>query len=173
MFKAKLIEREGYYKLRRRQLLFVVVITFPMGVIVSTNSIPLWAILLIIGISIPLLILSLRNRRLIDSILSNRTIEIDTDEIRIKTKKGRITETISLQEVDKLSLLKQYALTQETMKDISQELSGKAIKNKVILQQNGTIRKFDFEIESHYMVNQINKLIEHWQTQGITIEYID
>jgi hypothetical protein len=168
MFKAKLIEREGYYKLRRRQLLIIVLITFPMGVIVSTNSIPLWAILLVIGISIPLMIFMLRNRRLIDAILNNRTIEIDTDEIRIKTKKGTIAETIILQDVDKLSLLKQYALPQETMKDLSEELSGKAIQNKVILQQNGTIRKFDFEIESHYMVNQINKLIEHWKTQGLT-----
>ena len=144
-----------------------------MGVIVSTNSITLWAILLVIGISIPLMIFSLRNRRLIDAILNNRTIEIDIDEIRIKTKKGTIAETIILQDGDKLSLLKQYALPQETMKDLSEELSGKAIQNKVILQQNGTIRKFDFEIESHYMVNQINKLIEHWKTQGLTIEYID
>jgi len=105
-------------------------------------------------------------------VLGNRLIEIKIDEIRIKSKKGIEEETIKLNKLEKIILKDEYSMPQETIKEIGQELTGKTKQNYIIIHQNNKKRQFDFEIDSYYMINQLNKLIESWKMKGYNIERI-
>ena len=105
-----------------------------------------------------------------NSILGNKFIEIDEDEIKIKSKNGIQQEVIKLTEIDKLILKERYSMPQETIKEMGQEIRGDAKQNYLIIQKDGKRRKLDFEIDSYFMIRQINKIIEKWEAKGYVIE---
>ena len=170
MFKAKLIETKDYYKLRSKQLLLMLLPSIPIGLLVNFYQIPIWLTILMIGLYIGAIFLMVRNQKQISSVLGNKLIEIDIDEIRIKSKKGADDETIKLNGVEKIILKEQYSMPQETIKEVGKELTGKAKQNYVILLQDNQKRQLDFEVDSYYMINQLNKLIESWRMKGYNIE---
>ena len=172
MFKAKLIKNKNYYKLRRKQLLLMFLSPIPMGLLVNFYQIPIWVTILMIGLYIAAIILLARNQKQLSLVLGNRLIEIKIDEIRIKSKKGIEEETIKLNKLEKIILKDEYSMPQETIKEIGQELTGKTKQNYIIIHQNNKKRQFDFEIDSYYMINQLNKLIESWKMKGYNIERI-
>ncbi len=172
MFKAKLIENDNYYKLRSKQLLLMLLPSIPIGLLVNFYQIPIWLTIVMIGLYILAIILLTRNQKRMNSILGNKLIEIDEQEIRIKSKKGTQEETINLDEVEKLILKEDYSIPQETMKELGEEIIGKAKQNYLILQQNNQKRKLDFEIDSYFMIQQLNKIIENWEVKGYKIERV-
>lgn len=173
MFKAKLIENKNYYSLRTKQVIFFLLFSIPIGLIGSFDKLPIWLVLLILGLFIAAIILMVRNQKQINSVLGNKLIEIDIDEIRIKSKKGIEEETINLNNVEKIFLKDKYSMPQETIKEFGDELKGKAKQNYIILHIDSLKRKLEFEFDSYYMINQLNKLIETWKTKGYTIELIN
>lgn len=173
MFKAKLIENESYYKLRSKQLLLLILPAIPIGLITSFYQIPIWTTIPIIGLYIVATVLMLRNQKRINSVLGNKLIEIDEEEIRIRSKKGVQSETFNLSEVDKVILKSEYSMPQETIKEVGKEIAGNTKKNYLILQQNNQTKRLDFEVDSYYMINQLNKTIEHWISRGYNIERIE
>ena len=136
MFKAKLIENENYYKLRSKHLLLMLLPSIPVGLLVNFYQIPIWVTILMIGFYVTTIFLMARNQKQISSVLGNKLIEIDRDEIRIKSKKGTEEETIKLNEVDRIILKDEYSIPQETLKEVGQELTGNAKQNFVILYQD-------------------------------------
>lgn len=172
MFKAKLIENEKYYKLQRKQLFLTILLFIPIYLFVSFYKIPIWVTILIIGIFVATVIFTSRNQKRINSILGNKLIEIDMDEIRINSKNGATEESIKLDEVERMILKNEYSIPQETLKEMGQELTGNIKQNFIILYKDSQKRQFDFEIDSYYMINQLNKLIETWRTKGYKIETI-
>ena len=170
MFKAKLIENKNYYNLKSKQLLLMLLPAIPIGLLVNFYKIPIWVSLLMIGLYITLFILMFRNQKRISSILGNKLIEFDIDEIRIKSKKGIGEETIKLNKVEKIVLKEEYSLPQETLKEVGHELTGKTKQNYIILYQNNKKKQLDFEVDSYYMINRLNKLIEAWKVSGYNIE---
>lgn len=171
MFKAKLIENKSYYSFRTKQVIFFLLFSIAIGLIGSFDKLPIWVVLLILGLFTMAIILMVRNLKQINSVLGNKLIEIDIDEIRIKSKKGTAEETINLNNVEKIFLKDKYSMPQETIKELSDELTGKAKQNYIILHKDSLKRKFEFD--SYYMINQLNKLIETWKTKGYTIELIN
>lgn len=172
MFKAKLIENEKYYKLQRKQLFLTILLFIQIYLFVSFYKIPIWVTILIIGIFVATVIFTSRNQKRINSILGNKLIEIDMDEIRINSKNGATEESIKLDEVERMILKNEYSIPQETLKEMGQELTGNIKQNFIILYKDSQKRQFDFEIDSYYMINQLNKLIETWRTKGYKIETI-
>jgi len=172
MFKAKLIENESYYRLRSKQLLLIFLPAIPFGLLVNFYKIPIWLTIVMFGIYILTIILASRNQRQMNSILGNKLIEIDEEEIRIKSKKGIQQEVIRLAEIDKLILKEKYSIPQETIKEIGSEISGNAKQNYLILQKNSKRRKFDFEIDSYFMIEQLNKIIKNWEIKGYEIKRV-
>ena len=170
MFKAKLIENDNYYKLRSKQLLLMLLPSIPFGLLVNFYQIPTWLTVVVIGLYILVIILLIRNQKGMNSVLGNKLIEIDEQEIRIKSKNGTEEEIVNLDDVEKIILKEDYSMPQETMKEIGEEIIGKAKQNYLILQQNNQKRKLDFEIDSYFMIKQLNKLIENWETRGYNIE---
>jgi len=113
-----------------------------------------------------------RNQKQINSVLGTRLIEIDEQEIRIKSKNGTQEEVIRLQEVEKLILKQDYSIPQETMKEVGEEIIGHTKQNYLILKKDNQNRQLDFEIDSYYMIEQLNKIIESWKSKGYNIERI-
>ncbi len=172
MFKAKLIENERYYKLRSRQLLLLLLPSIPLGLLVNFYKIPIWISIVMFGIYILTIILAFANQKRMNSILGNKLIEIDEEEIRIKSKKGIQQEVIKLYEIDKIILKKKYSMPQETIMELVSEIGGNAKQIYLILQKNSKKRKLYFEIDSYFMIEQINKIIEKWEVKGYVIERV-
>ena len=173
MFKAKLIENENYYNLRSKQVLLMFLPSIPIGLLVNFYSIPIWLTVLMIAVYLLLAALMTKNQKQINSILSNKIIEIDEKEIRIMSNKGIRAETISLEKIDKLILKNEYSIPQETIKEIGKEIVGNTKQNYLILQHNGQDRKIDFEIDSYFMLKQLDKLIDNWNSKGYNIVRIN
>jgi hypothetical protein len=172
MFKAKLIENESYYKLRSKQLLLILLPSIPFGLLVNFYKIPIWLTIVMFGFYILAIILVSKNQKQMNSILGNKLIEIDEEEIRIKSKTGIQQEVIRLAEIDKLILKKKYSMPQETIMEIGSEINGNAKQNYLIFQKDSKKRKLDFEIDSYFMIEQINKIIEKWEVKGYEIERV-
>ena len=117
-------------------------------------------------------ILILKNQKQINSILGNKLVEIDEEEIRIKSKNGRQQEVIKLDEIDKLILNKNYSMPQETIKDLGSEISGNAKQSYIIFQKNSETRKLNFEFDSYFMIEQLKKIIKNWEDKGYIIERV-
>ena len=173
MFKAKLIEDKNYYKLRSKQLWLMLLPSILIGLLVNFYQIPIWLIIAIIGLYILTIILMNRNQKSLNSMVGNNQIEIDDKEIRIISKRGIHQEIITLDNVDKLILKNSYSIPQETIKELGQEMTGKTKQNYLILQQNNQKRKIDFEIDSYFMLKQLDKLIDSWESKGYIIERVN
>ena len=169
MFKAKLIEDENYYKLRSKQVLLMLLPSIPIGLLVNFYQVPIWLTIAMIGLYILIIILMNRNQKLLSSMVGNKRIEIDDKEIRIISNKGIQREIIKLDNIDKLILKDSYSMPQETIKELGQEMTGKTKQNFLILQQNSQKRKIDFEIDSYFMLKQLDKIIDSWESKGYTI----
>ena len=104
MFKAKLIENDNYYKLRSKQLLLMLLPSIPFGLLVNFYQIPTWLTVVVIGLYILVIILLIRNQKGMNSVLGNKLIEIDEQEIRIKSKNGTEEEIVNLDDVEKIIL---------------------------------------------------------------------
>ena len=105
-----------------------------------------------------------------NSLVGKRVIELDETGIRIKSKNGGTEESFKLNIIEKIILKKEYGIPQESIKEVVDEVKGNQKKNYLILQQNNEKRKFNFEIESYYMISQLNKIIEGWSKKGYNIE---
>jgi len=173
MFKAKLIENESYYTLKRKQLLFILLPSIPMGFIVNFYNMPISLTILMLGIYILTLILMKRNSNQLGLLLGNKKIEIDEKQIKIKSKSGIQEKMIDLDSVDKLIIKDNYSMPQEIIKEVSEDISGKQKKNYLVVHANNQKLQFDFEIDSYYMANQLNKIIATWKTSGYNIEILN
>lgn len=170
MFKAKLIDNDNYYKLKRKHFLLFVMPAIPMAILVSFFQIPLWLTLIAGGLYVLILFLSNKNQKRINLVFGNKLLEIDKDEIRIKSKKGVQQEVFKLNEVDKLIVKEHYAMPEERLEEVRKEIMGTTDQNYLIVQQYQKERKLYFEFDSYYMVNQLDKLIKSWSVNGIRIE---
>ena len=172
MFKAKLIENESYYKLRSKQMLLMLLISIPMGILANFYSMPLNLNIVMHAIYILAVIINSKNKKLINSMLGKKLIEIDKEEIRIKSRNGTPQEVITLGAVDKLILDGDFALPQETFKELGKEMIGNGKQNSLIIHKNSKSRKLNFEFDSYYMIEQLKKVIKHWEEKGYNIERI-
>jgi len=170
MFKAKLIEDQSYYPLRGKQALLAFIPSILIGVLVNVFQLPLWITILSIGIYVFVLILFLKNQKALNSAAGNRLIEINDTAIKIKSKNKTVQEVIKIEEVEKITLTESYQIPQESVQAIAGEIKGKHQKNYLMIQQKNKNRRFDFEIDSYYMITQLNKIIDYWISQGYQIE---
>lgn len=174
MFKAKLIENERYYKLRGKQALLMLLPSFFIGIIVNFYQIPFWITSLVVVFYLLTAFLIRKNQKAMEFLVGDKFLEIDEQEIRIVSKKKTPNEIINLGNFNKIIIPQQgYSIPQETIKEVGKEITGTTKKNYLILRNDNQERKFDFEIESYYMIKQLEKLIKNWSTKGYEIENIN
>ncbi len=172
MFKAKLIGNESYYPLKRRQILFLILPSIPIGFLVNFYSMPLWLTLLMVAVYILIIVLLFRDQRKINALTGENILEIDGNEIRIKSVKGNNEKVIHLDTIDKLVLKENYDLPKGNFNDDKSDLFGEVKKHFLVIKKGKQERNLDFEIDSYYMVNQLNKQIKLWEERDISIEKV-
>lgn len=169
MFKAKLIEDSSYYKLKKKHLIISILPSIPMGLIINSYSFPLELTILMIVFYVGLVAVVHKNQKIITALIDQRKIEIDKTEIRIKSKKGEEKESIKINKIDKLFLKDEYIIPSDSLSSLSREMKGNAKQNYLEIEQNNSKRRFDFELDSYYMIKQLDKLIVHWEDKGYNI----
>ncbi len=106
MFKGELIENRSYYQIRSRQLILFLLYSLTIGFWVNFYKMPIWLTIVMFGMGILAIIAMKRGQKQMKSILENKLIEIDEEEIRIMSNQGGLQETIIISETDKLILKK-------------------------------------------------------------------
>lgn len=172
MFKAKLIESSDFYTYRKRRLVYILLPELPLAVFINFYQVPVWATVLAIVVYIGLFILIIKNSKKFKALSENRQIELDGNILRVKSNKNHSTIEINLDEAEKIGISKGYGIPEESLKDIANEISGHAKKNFIEISKGPQKQKFEFIIESYYMLGQFENLIQSWTKKGYTIERI-
>jgi hypothetical protein len=172
MFKASLIENQKYYKLKRKLLLIGIPSAILIGFIANFWEFPFLWFTVILVLTIGIMFIQNRIHKRISFFTNNRGIEIDDEFIRIKSKSGEIEEQINIDSVNKIVVKNNYSFPEENLKEIFREMKGDQLKNFIIINIGGQSKKFEFTMDSYYMIEQIKKVINHWQTKGINIQTV-
>lgn len=167
MFKAQLInDPKRYYPLRRQQLLLSLLIVLPIALLANFFRLPVW----ISGPSLAaygaIAWLTWRNQRKMKATNGQQRIELDEQGIRVFDTDGALLERIDLQQIDAIEVTQHNTLPQETFKAFTEELKGYPQRYYVRMTKSGTARQFDFEVDSHYMLKQLEKVAAAWEQRG-------
>lgn len=171
-FKAKIIESPVYYSLKRKELFIGLATAIPAAILANFFERPVWIVLIALVIYFLLLLIMKNNQQGIKDISSNKMIEIGVDQIDLKSANNEIIGSFDLAKTKKIMLNKDFGMPQESIADIAQEMKGKPKKNFIIIEQNGQFQKFDFLVDSYYMLKQMDKIIEQWQQRGIEVNWV-
>jgi Ca2+/Na+ antiporter len=171
-FKAKLIEDPIYYSLKRKELFIGLITAIPAALLANYFERPIWIVLVAFFVYIFLLLILKNNKQEINDISGQKIIEIEADLITLKSVHNKIIDSFDLTKSEKISLNKDFGMPQESIADIAQEMKGKPKQNFIIIEQNGEIQKFDFLVDSYYMIKQLDKIIEQWQQKGIEVVWV-
>lgn len=166
MFRAQLIENQQYYKLRRRQLFYSFLTIIPGGLLVSLFEIPPWAGILVLVGYLAAFFFLMKNQKALHASVGDSWLEIDQSTISIKTKAGRVKETIKLDGVRGITLQEDYTLPMETLSHIKGEALGDQPRNLLEFRLADGPRRFYFELDSHYNLVQLQELITFWKEEG-------
>ncbi len=98
------------------------------------------------------------------SIIGKNLIEVDNDQIRVVSQKRKIIKSFDLDNIDKLILKGNVSKFQEN------EYKAKPVYFTIF--QGDITERLDFKVDSHYMIKQLNKVLEHWRTKGYNFEEI-
>ena len=104
--------------------------------------------------------------------IRNRQIALSTESITVTAADGRILETIPLMDVQQVYLLPEYRQPEENVQSLVDSLKGKSFQNYFIIQARNEQRRFDFVLESHYMITQLNKVTAEWKQAGENVKFI-
>lgn len=172
MFKARLINDLEYYE-KRRKVLFLSFLssTFlgPLSVAILPTSFS-WT-MIFIGVAGILFFgwMSFRNQKQIDALSLNQKIEIDTHQIGIIAINAQNSRLFSISDIDKIEVKKEYNLTGESMGDIGKELKGNYNQNFITIENDGKRERFDFEVDSNYMLVQMEKIVNSWIENEVNV----
>ncbi|MEM9546780.1 MAG: hypothetical protein AAGA77_12450 [Bacteroidota bacterium] len=172
MFKAKLIENKKYYQLRAKQAWLMLIPTILLGLIINFYQFPTWIIISAVLALVCSYLIMLRNQNALKKLSNQNAVELDEKEIRIRSLRSGTDECFSLDEVDKIIVQEEYGIPQESYTDLTEEMMGLPKENFMIILNKKEKRKIDFEIESHYMLTQLNKVIKNWIQNGVKIETV-
>lgn len=172
MFKAKLIKDEAYYNYRKRNLIYLVLPAIATGLLVNFYSLPVWITLLALVAYIVILYFNLKNSNRLKGAASEGSIEIEDSMLRVKNNKGQSNVEIHLDQADKIEIPHAFGLPLESFKDMAEELAGHPLKNFIIISNGQEKQRYDFIIDSHYMLGQFDKLIKAWTLRGFPVETV-
>lgn len=168
MVKAKLIENESYFKLRQKQLIVLIIASIAPVVVLNVHTPNAW-IWVSFGVYLLGLFIIGKNQKKISEVFGNRSIEMDDSEIRLTSKKRNQYELMVLDGDEVIILEKDYCHDQSVLTEFANDLDSKSKSHSIIIRKGGYERKLQFELDSHYMVTQLKKVIETWTSKGYQI----
>ena len=153
-------------------MIFYFLPAIPVAFIVNFYELPIWVVMLAVGAYVALIILGLKNQKKLMALSQDRTLELDDNTFRIKSKGKHPLVVINVNTIDRISISKGYGIPEESKKDIAHELSGEGKKNFIVVSTGQQTQRFDFIIESYYMLRQFEQTIDAWVKRGSIVERI-
>ena len=171
MFKAKIIEDISLYQKLRKQIFWVLM---PLGLLSLFTNVAQMPLILFI-FSCVLLIVALiavrKKRYIFEHLTADKTFEADKSNLTIKEKGDKIV-SFSVSELDKIRI-KSVVDIGEGATDLINIAKGNIPTSFMEIEKKGHKERFEFIIESHYMMVQINKLIEEWKANQLQVEVVN
>lgn len=174
MFKAKLIDSKKYYRYRQLILILQLLPTSALVIFPFTSlakSLPIWVIVAIFIIVFVLDVYFIKYQKKMKSLAKNSTIEIDKQEIRIRNA-GQQQEVMNIGGIDNIKVKEKYIIPADSLGHLHKEINGTATENFVEFDYEGQRKRFDFELDSYYMIEKLNEMVNFWKMQGKNIEAI-
>lgn len=168
MFKAKLIEKSKYYYLKRIGTIIFLLYFLLLGLI-SFNHLPSWTIFILY---LMMNYFIYKNMIKTSAVSDKRKIELDLEFLTIRSNNGEKTSNYSLKNLSKIKLKKEYEIAKETIVDTVKEFKGEYKGSYIIIEHDNKEERFDFLIDSYYMIEELKKLSGIWQEKGFNIEYL-
>ncbi|NNK89643.1 MAG: hypothetical protein HKO89_03470 [Saprospiraceae bacterium] len=172
MFKAKLIDNKSYYSLRRKVLLYGFIPNIFIGIIFAFSGITLLYSVLIFLIIIAGVIIQHKTNKKFASTFGNKKIIIDYSSINIEGKKPADNHVFSIDSLDKIIIKESYQMPENSTKDIINEAKGITLKNFIAFTKDGVKTQYDFVVDSHYMLVQLDKIIAVWKNENRPLEFV-
>lgn len=160
MFCAKLIPNSEYYRVRRLSYFMFFLSTFGIGVFVNMDKMPLWVVVLTAIGYLALLIFQGRVGKKMRT-LSYGTIQIDEAGIRIVSQEGEVIKSFDRNKLEAISSADSISIAGETSSQLINEILGKTQKNYLIIKDDTGTFRYDFEINTHYMISRLNHYLSH------------
>ena len=171
-FKAKIIEDEEYYKLRRKLLLLTMFPVAPSFIpsIVMDNQ--YWLALPVFIISGCLTLIQWKLQKKFNGLIGNRKIVADQNKIEITNSKNKLLTSYNIAEMKSLELVTNFNMTHQTQKDIYKDVvKGQSRKHFITIRKEDERVHYNFEFDSYYMIEQLKKLVTQWETNGLNFFY--
>ena len=168
-FKAKIIDDQEYYKLRARNFWIALLVSFVLGTVSLVFDLPLKYSIPILVLYILLTIVFVRSSKRIFKLIGNKTIEISSKLVLVKSRKGKVLESINIDDVEAITITEELSIPQQSTADIADDALGNPKQNFISIHLNGEVKRFDLFIESHYMLVQIHKIVDSWMANGVQL----
>ena len=169
-FKAKVIENDQYYRLKRN-IGIITLLLIPLYSVLPNAALPsnMWLFLIgMMGLAFLMYYQFVWQKNML-GLVNQRKIEITPDDISIIDKKGN-KQVYSVKNADSIIVKESFKMPDENFKDIYKDLNGQPIKNYIVYKDGNGDQRFEFTIDSYYMIEQMKKLIQGWQLNGINVK---
>lgn len=172
MFKSIVIENYNYFKYKKIVFILMFISSAFMGLSTQLRLFSLIWWVLIIAALILTHYYQAKFQSLINRLSSNRKIEIDTNEIRIISKDNKV-ESFHLGKIDKVIVKDDYNMRTNEKVRVYNEFTGMISDNFIFIKNNSKLYRFEFVMPSHFMKEELKKMIESWKTKGYNVVTVD
>ncbi len=173
MFKASLIHDQSYYKERRilfflsATMLVIFVIVFVVGIL------PFWSKYFLVLLIALILIVEMKFQKSVNKKKDRFFLHLDLNKIEIVDRDNVVIEQFHPERIEKIELKIQFRLLGESITEAVSELKGKTYMQRLDVVEKGKKYTYFFEINSHYMIVQLRKIVDHWKTQQVNFDMIE
>ena len=170
MFKANLINSPSYYKVRRFTFLMALYpSTLVVAIILISNNFPWYSVALLFLLSMGIDFWKIRAEKEARTLSTGNQIEISDEAIRILGTSGEVVEALKVADASGILVKEAYAIPGDTLAGLFKEAQGKTLQNFIVYQVGSKKVRYDFVIESYYMIEQLKKVIRNWEERGVAV----
>ncbi len=159
MFKAKIIESPKFYTARGKILILTILLGIPAGLLINFVEMSLILSTGILAMYVVGTVFLFRYQKTMKDSMGEKTFEMDEKQIVIRSGE-QIHKAMSLESIDRIMIRKGVGLPDGSLREIANEVKGEPQKNIITIEQDGEQIAYDLLIDSHYMMKQLDKIME-------------
>jgi hypothetical protein len=172
MFKAKIIEDKNYYSFKRKQLALLATLFIPLVFFICLFPLQLWIKSIMAMGYVYVAFMLFKSAKSIRPATHYRRIEISNKGIRIMGRNNKELESYEINELSEVTVMEEYRLPQENLREIIEEIFGKYQTNFIKFSYQKKSKQFNFEIDSIFMLKKLNEVISNWAKSGVKLNTI-
>ena len=162
-FKGKLIKSQAYYEFRRKatiQGFIIMTICYPLSFLLSSLLTDNFAGIFVFYFVLLLLFtyFGLGSQKEMLKEISNKYLVLDDMKIAVQNSRNKDIEQFMIDQIDEGLLQFNILPIDESSQSVIDEFRGNFPRNHIKFKVNGTEKRYDFILDSHYGYNQLLKI---------------